>query len=174
MNTIQSAGGPLICIDKGLSTIWFGTEGSSLLIGNSARPLSDYDRACASDDYISQIDVADALALVLGDMPLETGVWKSADGFSAIVRFYYKDPETDPLQILNQSKKLDMTDAVEEMAISLRCGDLIIFDSAIPGANIGGAFLPFDLPAGNYRVLTKRMEPDDRTSILVHQFRPVG
>ena len=172
MNTIQSGGGPLICIDRKLSTVWSGTEGSSLLAGHSGQILNDYERACASDDYISKIDIADGCGLVLGDMPLETAVWQSADGIWAIVRMYYKDPEADLLQILNRSKKLDMTDAVEEMPVSLQSGDLIIFDSAIPGTDIAEAFLPFDLPGGNYRILTKRLEPDDRTSILIHQFCP--
>ena len=170
MDTIQSGGGPLLCIDLELRAAWRGTEGSSSPPMNGVLRLNDYERACASDDYIAKIAVSDGFALVLGDMPLETAVWQTPLGFSAIVRVYYKDPGTNILKILGSGESFLQAEIVEEMGANFQCGDFVIFDSAIPGSDLRETFIPFKISAGGYRIITKKFEPDDRTSVLVHQF----
>ena len=64
LNWIDSAGGPLILIEQTYLNYWKG-------IFSDQEP-TDYNRACAIDNYISLIEVGDGKALVLGDMPMRT------------------------------------------------------------------------------------------------------
>jgi hypothetical protein len=170
MQTIKSNGGPLICIERDFARFWLGTSGNSQKSDNGQVLMTDYERACDIADYIGAIKCANETALILGDMPLETMVGLSNDQVPYILRVYYMDPDTDPVSILEGSHRMNVVDPIESMNFFIERGDLMIFDSATPGSFVGDSCLSFRLLPGSYRVLTKRIEPNDRTSVLVHQF----
>jgi hypothetical protein len=173
MKSIKSGGGPLICVERVLAGSWLGTSGNSLALGLGTGDASDYERACAVQDYLGALKLKKGMALILGDMPLETMIWHSR-GHSPplIVRVFYMDPGVDVTSRLEVHGELDFSDPAESIDVDVKSEQMLVFDSAIAGAKYDDGFLQFDLPPGTYRVLTKQFEPDDRTSVLVHKFEP--
>lgn len=173
MQTIRSDGGPLLCVTRQAAKSWQGTFGQSPDDGKGQSSQTDYEKACEIADYIGKVICGNEEALVLGDMPLETMVGHTADQAPFILRVYYMDPGTDPVTLLKASNKINNASTLEAMDINMAGGDYLIFDSAMPGSLVGESFIQFNLPPGKYRVLTKRIEPNDRTSVLVHQFASI-
>ena len=110
--------------------------------------------------------------MILGDMPLETAIWRLRNQLPRIVRTYYADPNVDVTKRLESGPDLDFSNPLETLRIQVRSAPIIVFDSAYPGKDVGGEYLSFDVPKGTYSVLTKTFKPDDRTSVLVHKFVP--
>jgi len=170
---IKSGGGPLICVESELARYWLGVAANSIIHGPDRIHESDYKRACSVSDYLGKIPLGNRHALILGDMPLETLIWQLTEQLPRIVRVYYADPDVDVTKRLESTQNLDFSDPVETMEVDVRSTPMIVFDSAYPGKDVGGAHLSFELPPGMYSVLTKPFSPDDRTSVLVHKFVPI-
>lgn len=169
---IKSEGGPLICVEKEMATLWQGVHGSSASGHATTEIPSDYDRACAVTGYLGMVDMPRRRALILGDMPLETTVWCPSSGFPLILRLFYIDDGVDLLQLLKAHGSLDFTNPIESIDCEFESGQMVIFDSAVPGHLEGHARLTFDVRPGSYRILTKVFAPDSRTSVLIHKFQP--
>ena len=90
MNWIDSAGGPLILMERAALAFWGGC-----FSGGGSDFESDYERACAVDAYAGVIQVEGRSALVLGDEPCETTVWRVAQGNDVIVRWQCRASTTD-------------------------------------------------------------------------------
>lgn len=170
MRWIKSAGGPLICVEKELSSFWQGVLGNSVSGHAASAALNDYDRACAVADYVGIVELPRRFALVLGDMPLETTVWCPSSEPPLIVRVFYMDPGVDLLRLLAAHGNLSFADPIESIDCEIESGHMVIFDSAVPGLHEGHASLSFEIPPGRYGILTKVFEPDSRTSVLIHKF----
>jgi hypothetical protein len=167
---IKSAGGPLICVERELAHCWRGAIRTNAGIDAPALSLSDYDRACRIREYLGAIDLEKGRALVLGDMPLETSVWKDATDSPFIVRLFYIDPGTDVPQVLRRIGDLLFVDLEEAINFEIASGQMVIFDSAYPGGDQAKKDLFFECAPGKYRILTKMINPDSRTSMLLHKF----
>lgn len=167
---IKSGGGPLICVESGLAQYWLGVMGNSIARGPDSVHANDYKRACSVSDYLGKIPLSGRHAVILGDMPLETMIWRHADQVPRIVRVYYADPDVDVVEKLESISDLDFSNPVESIQVDVRSNPLIVFDAAHTGRDIPKAHLTFELAAGDYRILTKQFQPDDRTSVLVHKF----
>ncbi|OGB30721.1 MAG: hypothetical protein A3F78_04270 [Burkholderiales bacterium RIFCSPLOWO2_12_FULL_61_40] len=173
MSWIKSAGGPLICVEKDLAPFWLGILGSSVKDGPTTPLFNDYDRACAVSDYVGMVELPRKYALILGDMPLETTVWRPSSESPLIVRVFYMDPGVDLPQLLAAHGNLSFADPIESIDCEIESGHMVIFDSAVPGLH-EHASLSFEIPPGNYQILTKVFEPDSRTSVLIHKFERKG
>jgi hypothetical protein len=170
MNWIKSAGGPLVCLELVIANSWLGVTGNSVSKEQGSRAATDYERACQVKDYLGKIPLGDHAALILGDMPLETLIWRRRDAIPMIVRVIYGDPGVDVTKILEQGIGLYFDDPIETLEVKVKSGPMIIFDSAFPGGDASNKSLSLDLPLGRYTALTKQFFPDDRTSVLVHKF----
>ena len=169
MDWIRTGGGPLLCIERDVAHLWMGVRGSSGARGG-LESVTDYDRACQVRDYLGTVVVGPRKALVLGDMPLQTMVWRPEHGIPSLVRVFYADPDADVLAILGSGPDLDFSDPIETIDFKVELESFLIFDSARCGSEVGNRHLDLDLPRGHYSILTKQFEPDDRTSVLVHKF----
>jgi hypothetical protein len=169
MKSIISGGGPLVCVELELAGQWHGVDGSEFCAGSDSGS-NDYERACGVADYAGRVSLGTGDALVLGDMPLETLIWKSVGGLPRVVRVYYGDPGVDVIQLLDAAGEPDFSDSIEMVAIEFKSSPIVVFDSAYPGNDVDVDRLFFDIPAGKYFVKTKRFELDERTSVLIHQF----
>ena len=71
---IESAGGPLVCMEE------------PLLDRRGGNKSSDYERACTAAAYLERIEIGSRYGLVLGDMPLSACIEKDKAGVLCIVR----------------------------------------------------------------------------------------
>lgn len=172
MKSIASGGGPLVCIELEAASRWRGVTGSATSPGIDSADSSDYERACRVSDYLGKVPLGDRVALVLGDMPLETLIWQPSKNLPRILRVYYGDPGVDMTKLLESAGELDFTDPDEVLSVEFKSSPIVVFDSAYPGGRDDVDRLSFDIPVGRYLVITKQFEPDERTSVLVHLFVP--
>ena len=171
MRWIKSGGGPLICLTDNLVSEWRGDAQFSG--GGTVRTLSastDYERACLVQDYAGLVAVSGGSALVLGDAPLETSVWTDAAGRLVIVRLIYAASGSDLLSRLGGVDPSSFNDPEQSTFFSVRSNTLEIFDAALPGREATNASLTASIRPADYRVLTKVVNPNKRTSFLLHRF----
>jgi hypothetical protein len=173
MKWIKSAGGPLICLERELVRDWHGVlAGPGLTADHSVAYLSDYGRACQVQSYLRPINVGRGSALILGDMPLETSVWNDDFANATIVRLFCCDPRTNIPELLAGIGNACFDDPVELTNFEVVAGNMIIFDSALSGSDEKKKTIAFRTPPGNYRILTSIVNPNTRTSFLLHKFFP--
>jgi hypothetical protein len=163
MKWLKSSGGPLICMEDALTKSWGGDR---RVTGGP----TDYERACRVQEYLGVIKVADGSAIVLGDMPLESAILDTSPGGLALVRAFYLDPGANVSKMLQAVDEAHFDDPLESVGFQTKGGSLVLFDSALPGHQRDKVTLEFTLLPGTHRVLTKKIDPDDRTSLLVHKF----
>jgi len=95
LDWIESAGGPLLMLEEDLLSHWRGSQ--QVFIGEP----TDYERACAVDDYIALIAVNSREGIVLGEEPFRTAWWFSLElGYGFLVRWVFANSEADVLQAL--------------------------------------------------------------------------
>ena len=169
-NWIKSGGGPLVCMELKIANSWLGITGNSVSSERNTKAATDYERACQVEDYLGKITVNNHVALILGDMPLETSIWRRRYELPMIVRVIYGDPGVDVIKVLELGEAIVFNDSIEALEVEVKSESMIVFDSAYPGAEARKRSLSFDLPSGKYVVLTKQFLPDDRTSVLLHKF----
>lgn len=172
MNSIVSGGGPLVCLELEVAKLWLGVAGSKTALGPEGNFIADYDRACGVRDYLGCVPLADRAALILGDMPLETLVWRPKNEIPGLVRIYYADPGVDVIELLESTQDLGFDNPDEVLPVGFLSSSIVVFDSALSGVDSEIPRLIFDVPKGKYLALTKQLEPDDRTSVLIHRFFP--
>jgi Immunity protein 21 len=173
MNWIKSVGGPLICVERELAPLWLGIVGNGVSDRFVTPLASDYDRACAVSDYVGSVDLPRGKALILGDMPLETTVWRPQSALPLIIRAFYMEPGVNLQKLLTAHSNLDFADPIESIDCEVESGHMVIFDSAVPWLQEGGPSLSLEIPSGNYQILTKVFELDSQTSVLIHKFERV-
>src|SRR5258707_1386183 len=102
MDEIESLGGPLICVERGLADQWRGIDGISIDQDHSmTEAATDYDRACRiPNQYLSVLPLRRGAAFILGDRPLITGVWKDSLNGVIIWRISYANPDDDVPNLL--------------------------------------------------------------------------
>jgi hypothetical protein len=171
LDWIKSGGGPLVCIERGNAAQWLGVGGTNFGNGIHTKFSSDYERACDVQDYLGVIPLNTGFAVVLGDMPLETRVSYGTGDVPFIVRIFYADQGVDVVEKLNDLTILDEIDPVESVNVEIREREIVIFDSAYSFSEVGDAYLSLDFQPGKYIVVSKLFEPDERSSLLIHEFR---
>lgn len=84
---VNSTGGPLVLAEAEVAQHWQGVSG----ISSSDRAMTDYERACQTNEYLQTIHCADGEALILGDEPLQSAISEGADGEPLIIRWGYSN-----------------------------------------------------------------------------------
>lgn len=159
MRWIESNGGPLIALPASALDDWGGSTQSS---------SSDYERACAIDDYLGILQVGSSQALVLGDEPLRT-TWIDEPGGGLLARWVFASSDSAAAERLASiPSDLDWTSAVEW---TVDATPVVLFDSAEPGVERLSPRLTLPLAVKRYRVETTRYEPDNETQFLLHRIR---
>jgi hypothetical protein len=168
MRWVVSAGGPLVVIPRELARSWRGIE---------RRPgdaVTDYDRACAVDDYLGVLEVGPGHGLVLGDEPMQTAFIPSAEG-GVLVRWGCAASEDAVLRAVGAVEESSWSPTVHRLPVGT--DGAIMFDSAYPGGDVPAALrqgehpaaLAVPLAAGSYRVETADYRPDDETCLILHR-----
>lgn len=169
--TIESNGGPLICLEAKLASLWQGND--ALSVGDSAAGVTtDYDRACAIKGYSGIVGLKGAVALILWGMPLPTNIWRDKSGVTYLARWIYRELDNDVAATLSKATDLPFDDPRESLDFAIASSPMIVFDSACRSDEIGTITdsLTFELAPGRYRILTKEMNPDKNTSFILHKF----
>jgi len=175
MDEIESAGGPLICIENRLSLQWMGIDGLSVKPDASMVGIStDYERTYLRPPrYLDVLALTRGAALVLGDRPLITGVWKNALDQVVIWRISYADEDDDVPSLLASLPEGSFESPVESIEFAFGSSNVIIFDSALPGDEGQLESVAFDIASGRYRVTTHVVRPAPRAEFVLHRFYPI-
>jgi hypothetical protein len=170
MDEIESNGGPLICIESRLSHQWLGIDGLSIKPDASTVGIStDYERTDLRG-YLRVLPLAHGAALILGDRPLITGVWKNALSQVIIWRISYAEEDDDIPAMLGSLPEKSFGAPLESIEFTFGSSKVLIFDSAYPGNEKQLEFLSFDVMPGRYQVTTHRIKPAPQTELVLHRF----
>jgi hypothetical protein len=132
--------------------------------------MTDYERACAVEDYLGLITVGPGHGLVLGDEPMSTAWWpfpKLQGGI--LVRWRWASEGASIIAALKSIP--DGVWAPGNITLSLPGGQALLFDAAEDAATIE-ASLSLTLAPGTYRVDTADYVPDPETALLLHRLVP--
>jgi hypothetical protein len=169
MGWIKSAGGPLIFAELDSAMRWCGVYGGNFSGRLQGGNPTDYDRACMTENYLDIINFSGMNGLVLGDMPLETTICRLTPKSFLVVRAFYAESDFNPMLLLENEEISNFADPMEVLSFDIRLGNMIMFDAA-RRASENPQKLEYDAVPGRYNILTKLIEPDDRTSLLIHRF----
>jgi hypothetical protein len=175
MDEIESAGGPLICSESRLSPQWMGIDGLSVEPDASMPGIStDYERTYLRPPrYLDVLALTRGAALVLGDRPLITGVWKNALDQVVIWRISYAEEDDDVPSLLASLPETSFESPLESIEFAFGSPNVIIFDSALPGDEGRLESVPFDIAPGRYRVTTHVVRPAPSAEFVLHRFYPI-
>jgi hypothetical protein len=156
---ISSEGGPLILLEHRLISSWGGAF--------APQDETDYDRACAIEDYVGLISVGPGYGLVLGDEPMQTS-WSTLteENGGVLVRWQWARNENAVIRTLHQVPEELWTHT--DLSFSKTEGPLLLFDAACPGKNIVSS-LTIDLGRGRYSIDFAHYQPDRETSLILHR-----
>ena len=175
MDEIESLGGPLICIESRLADQWRGIDGISIDPDDSMKEIAtDYDRACRiPNQYLSVLPLRHGAALILGDRPLITGVWKDSLNRLIIWRISYADPDDDVPSLLADLDEKSFGAPVESVEFAFGSRRAIIFDTSAPGDEVESESVSFEIEPGRYLVTTYVVRPTPSAELLLHRFQAI-
>jgi hypothetical protein len=122
------------------------------------KDVSDYDRACAIDDYTGTIDVGRNKALVLGDMPSDTSVITPDPQTVLLIRWIWAENSDQVTDTINnfEIRGQEWTATGEE--IEIKNSTLLLFDSSYRGTELEEKTeIPVD--PGTFTISTLSYEP---------------
>jgi hypothetical protein len=175
MDEIKSLGGPLICVESRLADQWRGVDGLSINPDPSMTGIAtDYERTWKiPDQYLYVVRLRHGAALILGDRPLITGVWKDSLNRPTIWRISYANPDDDVPKLLSSLDEKSFEKPEESIEFSFGSRDVIIFDSVWPADEPGLECVSFSIDPGKYLVTTHVVRPCPSAELLLHRFHPV-
>jgi hypothetical protein len=174
VDEVESLGGPLICVEHKLADLWRGVDGLSIKPDPSARGArTDYECAyLIPNRYLSALSLARGAALILGDMPMTTGVWKNYLHQVIIWRFRFGEPEDDAPTLLASLAEAAFARPVETLEFSFDSPNVVIFDSSCPGDEAEEESVSFEIAPGKYVVTTHVVRPIPTAELVLHRFYP--
>jgi hypothetical protein len=175
MDEIQSMGGFLICLESRFADQWRGIDGISIDPDSlMAGVTTDYDRACRiPNQYLCVLRLRHGAALILGDRPLITGVWRNSRSQVIIWRISYAEPDDDVPSLLESLAEKSFEAPLESIEFSFYSRRVVIFDSALPGDEAQSASISFDITPGRYQVTTHEVQPTPTAELLLHRFNAI-
>ncbi|WP_216651395.1 Imm21 family immunity protein [Actinomadura litoris] len=145
---VESLGGPLVVLPRSVLPLWH-TDPAGQEVNDPAE-WGDYGRACKIDDSLGVLEVGDAQALVLGDVPDSTTFLPE---LSAFVRWEWAPSEEALLD--GVEAVLDTAEWETEVRWTVP-GPVVLFDSVWPGTTLLDQqpenHLLIDLAPGTFRV----------------------
>lgn len=168
---IESSGGPLLLLSFANLTAWSGHTGSlKRNIDGLNGAESDYERACAVEDYLGMIAIADGYGIVLAEEPMATAWRPESSSEGILIRWVFgEDQERLPQYLSHIDEEI-----WRPTGISLKVGEdpLYLFDAAWPGAKVAEhEHLTLSLDAGNYRFDTGTLRIGDKTELILHRLQ---
>ncbi len=160
---IDSLGGPLVIVPCDRKHLWGG-------IIRPKVPISDYDKACAIDDYIDVIMSDAGPVLVLGGEPFSTTWRPSLHGILLICWIFADSHEEVENTIASAEFGSEVADSGLVFTASGPCR---IFDATEPGDDIREASTVLPMEPGRYAIFTGFHSPNSRTRLLVHALRKI-
>ena len=141
----------LLLADRYLSA-WHGSDDSD----EAADGDTDYDRACAINDYAGSIAVADSQAIVLGDASMHAVWWPLATDRGVVARVEFTESDEHLRKLLRETDYEALKGG--DLELVLPPGGLWLFEAAYGGDELTSNSLRIDLPAGRYRVRTHALQ----------------
>jgi hypothetical protein len=120
------------------------------------------------------LTLAHGAALVLGDRPLITGVWKNALGQIVIWRISYAEEEDDIPAMLASLAEKSFERPLASIEFSFGSPNVLIFDSVLPGNEAQSNSVSFEVVPGRYQVTTHVVRPAPNTELVLHRFYAIG
>jgi Immunity protein 21 len=175
MDEVESLGGPLICIESRLSLQWRGIDGLSVKPDASMAGIStDYERTYRRPArFLDALALTRGAALILGDRPMMTGVWKNSLDQVVIWRISYAEEDDDVPSLLASLAEASFESPLESIEFAFGSPNVIIFDSALPGGEGQSESVSFDIAPGRYRVTTHVVRPAASAEFVLHRFHLV-
>ena len=154
--SINSAGGPYVCLPVSKLPEWLGTEGNH------------YAKAQGGSDAGRMIEFPWGPVLVLGT-PDTLYWWPTATG-GLLIRVVSFDADDE--DILRTHVTYPPDEGWEPIAPEMRVTEpLWVFDAALSGASVGRInSLQLPLAAATYRVESRSWQPDDETELILVRF----
>ena len=170
MKWVNSGGGPLICAEEGIAVHWMGVHGLSVSPGVTRR--NDYERACGTQEYLEALPCDGGYVLALGDEPLQSSFFSGDSGELAIVRWVYaQSPDVEKIlkDVIGDTREL-----APAISFEVRQGPLVLFDSALRGADVLARCPKAEVQPGSYYVATEKRQLEKNFSFIVHWLRSPG
>jgi hypothetical protein len=144
-----------------------GTQGLS---ANSVIGLkNDYERACATHEYLDVLSCGQGKVLILGDEPLQSALVWTDNGNLVIVRWVYAQSGQEEKLVLPTSLN-DASEVSERVSFQIEDGILVLFDSALHGGNVAVGPNGNHIKPGQYEITTEKLEQKGMFSFLLHKF----
>jgi hypothetical protein len=164
---IESGGGPLILIDSELASEWGGISGNY----GSPESISDYERACAVDDYLGVVDLRRGTALVLGDEPMRTSIVTVEPNDVLVVRWVWAPNERKIVESLPMALVSD--DWVEtDCKLTHSSESFVIFDSAEQFREAND-LITFPFSHRLSKISTLEFKPNDAIFLVLHRIKGI-
>lgn len=168
---IESGGGPLLLLPAERLTAWTGHTLKPEMNGQSSNE-SDYERACAVEDYIGVVAVAGTESIVLGDEPMATA-WVPVSATEGIITRWVCGED--------QARACEYLGHIEEgiwrstgVSLVVEGGPLYLFDAAWPGSDVTVfEYLTLSLDAGNYSFDTGTLYIGGMVELILHRLRRI-
>jgi hypothetical protein len=131
---------------------------------------NDYERACRAREYLEAIACAHGNVLVLGDEPLQSSFFRTADGDLAVARWVYARSREGVEEFLEGPAE-GRSDLAPTVPFNVLEGSLVLFDSALRGTDALARCPTANMPPGSYRVTTEKRQLEGEFSFVVHRLR---
>jgi hypothetical protein len=115
------------------------------------------------------ISVGHGEAVIFGDEPLPTAWWPLVDTPDGLfIRWVAADSDAAVVQALRGLSPSLF--AASDLFVKVPAAPMVLFDSAMPGSDIATSSMSVQLLPGRYRIDSALLEPDERTSLILHRF----
>lgn len=176
MKTIQSAGGPLIGLDREHLQRWSGVIGKNFLSKDTCF-TTDYEAAGSLTN--SKDAPPCAVALLNGErnfgilisMPFETAVIEISGQSTYIAQVKYSNADWRfDEKLFEYFRKADFL-LKDSVNFSCQMGIYVLFDAAYASQNVGDDFLQFRMDAGNHVLSAAEYTPDGDTGLILYKIQ---
>jgi len=172
MRVIESNGGPIIGLHREAVSHWLGIDGRGF-VDSASQFNNDYEAACAVVHGRTRPPCNGAILegpnghAIVFSRSLETAVIMSDGNAAYLAQVEYSDPDWSFSNIrIEDFDKAVFQHGISE-ALRLNSGNIVLFDSAYPGGEIGDDSIEFSLNDGIYRVDSALYHPDDSTALIL-------
>lgn len=182
---IQSAGGPFILISEKDVGFWSGilNRDSYLVNGDEEAEEAedfldpneaDYGKACLIEGWLGLTIINNEKVLVLGDEPISTTFFFSAEK-PVLARWFYGENK-EFVNNLILSMDIDSIDNWEfALEFNVMSDKQFLFDSACSRNMLNEEeYLEINLKSGVYKVSTAIYKPNDKTQLILHKFEIIN
>lgn len=162
---VNSTGGPLVLAETAIAQHWQGTSGKSGSFSDSM--MTDYERACQTNEYLQTISCADGEVLLLGDEPMQTAISEGAGGVPLVIRWIYSN---DTAEKETFSRRANFPEIAPRTLFRILAGEVLLFDSSENLAKTWRTQCKSAFSAGSYDVTTEEMLIKGQHHFLIHRF----